>query len=64
MTNYLVECNNQDCKNQFEVDEPPPSNAKPRENPEDLEPAGTLKTTTGQNAKCPKCDEIGAHPIL
>ena len=63
MTKYLVQCNNPDCKHQFPVDEPPPENATPRINDEDLEPAGILKTTTGQDAECPECGKMGATPL-
>ncbi len=62
MTKYPVICNH--CGYQFDVDEPPPPNAKPRISPEDLEPTGILKTTTGIDAKCPSCDKIGARSLF
>lgn len=62
MTKYPVICNS--CGYQFDVDEPPSPDSKPRQKTEDLEPSGTLKTTTGQNSKCPNCNKIGARPLF
>jgi len=56
LTKYPLICN---CGNQYDLDIPPPDNAKPREKPEDLEPAGVLSTTAIDGAVCPKCSEKG-----
>jgi len=61
MTKYLVQCNNPDCKHQFPVDEPPPENAKPRINDEDLEPAGILKQLLGKMQNVQNVGKGGQH---
>lgn len=58
MTKYPLKCRN--CGWEYEKDQPPPPNAKPRINPEDLAPSGNLDGNFTGNAECPKCGKKGA----
>ena len=58
MTKYPLTCRY--CGWEYEKDQPPPQNAKPRTKPEDLEPSGILSTDFLDNAICPECNKRGA----